>query len=749
MHINFNEQQLIDYDIQAEINPGMALDLIRNIRTDDLSARDKNRLLFMEAKALSSMRQYQSAMDMALECLNLAILEKDYYLLVKCNILQDYCYSSLNKDVYSRPYLEIAMEYAVQSGDLTLSVTARTHYLMFLRTTQQFMPAQEEARKILDLVKRIPVSYYTTNALSQVATLYLDMTKRDMAIKYLQQALLNAKLINLPTMQLNLINNLGAAYTAMNDLNKAEEFLLSGLKLAQELAHQKQIILFHFGLGNIQVKAMKYKEAIEYFDTCIDLLSRLEAQPPMLLMDLYNNFSMCYWFLGQKDTSLSYIDRSIALARENGFVREEIQISVNKTNLLIDTGAFEEAGQILQRAAKYYKQTKDKHQLIWVNRSLARFHAEQSDYKKAYEIDRKLDAITDDYISEIMVKQTDKETGGLSAGDLPALPYLTGTSAHAGDDPAMQFIGRSKAWQNVLNSALLAAQHQKTSVMIIGESGTGKEVIAHIIHKNSLRRHAAFVPVNVGAISASLIESELFGHTRGAFTGAHAPTKGFFLQADKGTLFLDEITEMPYEQQSKLLRALESRKIIPVGSSKEIPYDSRIITATNQNLRECLSANKFRLDLYHRLNTIEIVIPPLRERPEDIEPIFLHYVDHYARELNKTKPFIEQSLFQMLYQYSFPGNARELKNMVERLFILSNQLQWDAELLCRISPVSFHSEKVSDQSENADEASLIIQALIKAKGKQKDAAKLLNMSEATLYRRIVRYKLQTHTRKGN
>jgi DNA-binding NtrC family response regulator len=205
---------------------------------------------------------------------------------------------------------------------------------------------------------------------------------------------------------------------------------------------------------------------------------------------------------------------------------------------------------------------------------------------------------------------------------------------------------------------------------------------------------------------------------------------------------------MPYELQSKLLRAIETRKVTSVGSSQETGFDSRIISATNQNLRDQLFINKFRLDLFHRLNTIEIVIPPLRERQEDIEPILRHYIDFYAMELKKPKPVIDNSLIDLLVQYNFPGNVREMKNIVERMYILSNKLHWDAALLCSINPFSFSTGDESKHKQAAEEDT-ILKALIKAKGKQKAAAAQLNMSEATLYRRIVKYNLQKYTNKGN
>jgi transcriptional regulator with PAS, ATPase and Fis domain len=416
----------------------------------------------------------------------------------------------------------------------------------------------------------------------------------------------------------------------------------------------------------------------------------------------------------------------------------------------LDLEEYEEAEKLLQKAGRYYKKAKNLHQIIWVYRSLARLYAKQGNYKASYETYTRLDKITEEYLFQVQRQQVEKESvsGDESLLEIPRNISQKNTLCPSTQDPTQMFVGSSKAWQNVLNSALLAAQHPNTSVLIIGESGTGKEVIAQMIHNNSVRRRHSFIPVNIGAISATLVESELFGHTKGAFTGAVLPTKGFFLQADKGTLFLDEIAEMPYELQSKLLRVLETRNVVSVGSSKEIPFDSRIISATNQDLREQVNSNKFRLDLFHRLDTIEIFIPPLRQRQEDIEPIIHHYMDFFSTELKKAKPSLDKSFIDMMVQYSFPGNVRELKNIIERMYILSKTRIWDGQLLCEINQFILES---SDKSSlvGQDEEDLIVKALIRAKGKQKEAAVLLGMSEATLYRRIKKYNLQQHTRKNN
>ena len=693
------------------------------------------------------MNRNKEAEEIAVECIREAIVEEDFNILVKCHVLQAVSYYSTDAEDRIRPLLELAMEYALQSGDYELLIHAHCAYLYFLRHHSQFEAALKQELRIADIIKRVPPSYTTASALGSLASLYVEMSKWDKAIKYYTQALEQAQLLSLDIYQLRLLNNLGSAVCRVNDFPRAEKILQQGLALAQQMEQRQQVFYFTSNLGNMKIQEAKYEEAIEYYDKCMKILENVPQKPPMLLIDLYNNYSLCYWKLKHADKSLSYIDKAIEIARDCGFDRDLIQIEVNKTNLLVDIGNYDEALAIVKRGVKYYNKAKDLHQLIWVHRYMARILYLKKEYKKSYETERKLDSITDDYISEIQRKEAGTDVANIKVQDLSAMDYPSPDFTRRKIDPSHGFIGCSKAYHTVINSALLAAQHQNTSVLILGESGTGKEIIAQIIHKNSLRRNQAFVPVNVGALSSSLVESELFGHTKGAYTGADTPTKGFFLQADKGTLFLDEITDMPFTVQSKLLRALETRKVTAVGSSRETPYDSRVISATSQDIRAQLSENQFRLDLFHRLNTIEIVIPPLRDRQEDIEPILNHYVKHYATELNKSMPYIDRSLFDLLYSYSFPGNVRELKNIVERMYILSNKPRWDAQLLCEINPFSFAADTLNQQADY-DEEDAIVRALIKANGKQKEAALLLNMSEATLSRRILKYKLQQHTRKN-
>ncbi|MCS6895358.1 MAG: sigma-54 dependent transcriptional regulator [Bacteroidia bacterium] len=224
----------------------------------------------------------------------------------------------------------------------------------------------------------------------------------------------------------------------------------------------------------------------------------------------------------------------------------------------------------------------------------------------------------------------------------------------------------------LLRAVELAARVAPTNVpvLILGENGTGKEIFAHIIHQLSLRRDKAFLAINCGAIPEGTMDSELFGHERGAFTSAHESRKGYFEVANGGTLFLDEVGEMPLGTQARLLRVLETGEYLRVGSSKVQKTDVRLIAATNRDLLRLIRKGKFREDLFHRLNTITIQVPPLRERTEDIELLFEFFVDEQARQLGAPPIELDSSGLEKLRRYPWPGNVRELKHLVEKLMIL-------------------------------------------------------------------------------
>lgn len=308
-------------------------------------------------------------------------------------------------------------------------------------------------------------------------------------------------------------------------------------------------------------------------------------------------------------------------------------------------------------------------------------------------------------------------------------------------------VSDSKKMKDLLGTVEKIAQSQ-ASVLIEGESGTGKELIAHRIHDLSARRQHPFVPVHCAALTETLLSSELFGHEKGAFTGAAERTIGRFERAHQGTLFLDEIGEISKETQVKLLRVLQDGVFERVGGTKTIKTNVRLICATNKNLQEEVKAGRFREDLYYRINVIYLKVPPLRERPQDIPALVEYFLKHYAQVNGKKMTHIEPAALQAMQKYPWPGNVREVKNIVERMVVLS------AEPVIRLqhipedirygqeSPHTLTEKAMTDeQTISGMEKEMIRRALQEASGNKSLAAKKLGISRRTLYRKIEDYSL--------
>ncbi|OFY09106.1 MAG: hypothetical protein A2X11_02410 [Bacteroidetes bacterium GWE2_42_24] len=311
-------------------------------------------------------------------------------------------------------------------------------------------------------------------------------------------------------------------------------------------------------------------------------------------------------------------------------------------------------------------------------------------------------------------------------------------------------IGQSRAMKQVMDMIGKVSISDSTSVLITGESGTGKELVARAIHLLSPRRDKYFYAVNSSAITETLFESEFFGHTKGAFTGASENKTGWFEVANKGTLFLDEIGDLPMALQIKFLRVLEERKISRVGATKEIDIDVRIIAATHQNLEQLTEEKRFRLDLFHRLNSFVIQLPPLRERKEDIPLLLKHFVADYSNKLGKNIEIIESGVFDMLQAYKFPGNIREMRNMAERAVILAEEGRIKPAHFIIYKTMKMAPSTVMDMAEIYDleliEKETIVKAIKKANYNKSQAARLLKISFQSLDRRIKKFDLTFETR---
>jgi DNA-binding NtrC family response regulator len=303
-------------------------------------------------------------------------------------------------------------------------------------------------------------------------------------------------------------------------------------------------------------------------------------------------------------------------------------------------------------------------------------------------------------------------------------------------------IGKSKALEQVIDLAKKVAKTDST-VLLTGETGTGKEVFAQAIHENSNRAGKSFVALNCSAFSKEILESELFGHKQGAFTGAFKDKKGFIEEANGGTLFLDEIGEMPIDLQAKLLRVLETNDYIPVGDTTPKKSNFRLIAATNRDLKSEIENHAFRSDLYFRLNIFEIIIPSLRERVKDIAPLVSYFVKQFSEKTNKKPLQIAPDFLQKLEAYHWPGNVRELKNIVERSVILADDILTPMVLPYEIQHQQDSSNKTMSAFAMQSVEKLHIQKVLNyTQGNKAETARLLEIGIATLYRKLDEYNIQ-------
>lgn len=715
---------------------------------------ERTQLQYLCARALVTMNQKQEAEDLALSLLSAAVEQVNHQMIAKCNIILSRCYSESDFPDKQKRCLDIALEAAkkTQSNRLITECLMHTgNFYLAQNDRNNAIKAFTKAERLCQDTQDMEMTLQLKIALGNA---FYRFSEHHKALAHLTEAFQLAITLGDVNRQLLVINNLSTLYSMLHRFDEAAEILNRGITITDDNVIPIRKLHLMFNLGVLYLRQKTYQLSLDSLLECKAYADSFGFEDPRFRIELFSNLAGCYRYLDAPDTANDYLQKAARLAKEINSNVLAKEIDLNRANLLISMGHLEEAKKALLDAKKYFTKHKLFSQLVVVLLNLSDYYELKKDYRRAIDTLKDIDPLYREYMDTVMNDKTnefDKQLKTLVTRLDQVQDDYSKLASRFTNRMLGEFVGQSAQHKKVMETAMLAAQHPNASVLITGESGTGKDVIANLIHMNSMRSSGPFVAVNVSAISPSLMESEFFGHRKGSFTDAISDHKGLFQQANHGTLFLDEIGDMPKELQSKLLRVLESRRVTPVGGSADMPFDCRIICSTNRKLEDMLSKNLFRLDLFHRLNTLEIHIPPLRSRPEDILPLVEHYAELLAEQNNRRKPVLDSSFINSLKQHSFPGNVRELKNMIERLFILCPANKWDESVLSLLpleGKAKDNTLSALSQITRQAEKDTIIKALQDTDGKQKDAARLLHMSDSTLTRRIEKYKLEVYTRKG-
>ncbi len=546
-----------------------------------------------------------------------------------------------------------------------------------------------------------------------------------------------------------LLLNIGTCYRMLLDYDKAFDYYTRSQDELEKRDDKQMLATLYLNLGIIYHKTGDAANALKTYFKALKLHTELNII--WQRNSLYNNIANIYFALNNTKKAMKYYQKALESTQRDENPELYALLTINVGSCERINGNFSTAEEHIKRGIELLKEHNLKSHLGEAYRNLAYNSAEKDDYEEAY--DYLLECVryyerVYDFTSREDIDKIKKQYDILNTEYENLQEKYELLNQDLEKQVGHQLIGKSRQIREVHSLAMKAAMHPNVNVLIYGESGVGKEIIARIIHHASIRKNAYFCAINSSAISDTLFESEFFGHLKGAFTNAEYSRKGYIQQANQGTLFLDEITEMPLDFQTKLLRAIEEKKIIPVGDEKTIEVDFRVIASTNRDVHKMVKDDLFRYDLLHRLNTIEIYIPPLRERQEDIIVLMWHFIELIGKRMNREPVNITEGFIDRFRSYHFPGNVRELKNLIERAIILADDRVLNESIARKIlttkeeSKPVVHTESIRTLNLEENEKQIVLMALKRADWNQKQAATLLGISQNAIYRKMKKYDLK-------
>ena len=540
--------------------------------------------------------------------------------------------------------------------------------------------------------------------LVNIASVYARINENQKALQYFEQINLDYVKQNETDMYYSINFNTSVVLINLEKYDRAEQNIASVLEHATKVHNSKLIIGCLINLGRINNKTQNFEEALKLYDKA-----------------------------------------SFHIQQEKDERQEQI-IYQNLGILFMNMKNFDEAIIKFKKAEELAKKQKNENQIITILENLANCYQKKRDYKEAFLCLQQTLKLNKKYDEKLKRKEKELNQNPLiNSGNIFHYAFKN-TRTQISNEIARKIgcpiIGNSEKLTKAIQQSFLSAKSKNVSVLLRGESGTGKELFAKLIHYSSDRSKFPFIDINSASFTKSLAESTLFGHSKGSFTGASYEQRGLFLKANNGTLFLDEIAEMPADIQAKFLRVLESKSISPIGSNKDYKVDFRLISATHQPLEELIEKKLFRFDLFNRINTIEILIPPLRERKEDLPLLIDYYSKLIVEKLNHQKTKFTTSALEKLYNYDYPGNVRELINILEKIILFSDNNKIDSyDIIFRGEDKKTEFNKDINLNIEENEVFLIKKAIRKSDGIKTKAAKFLGISYYSLKRRIEKYGL--------
>ncbi len=538
---------------------------------------------------------------------------------------------------------------------------------------------------------------------SNIGAVYGNLGKYEESVRYFTRFINNETKANNPETYYSLLLNAANSYTNLGKFDQAEDYLLAVLEHGRKIDNLEYVSAALLNLGSLEIRRGNWSKALEYCLTSKKHIETTGNKQQELSVDI--NIGVSYLHLEETEKSLSFFKSALEIATKYNLQDDISTCYKNIAELYEKTGQYDLALDNYKLHYKYEMAIKDEKIDMDINNIKEHYR------KKSVSPNRLMFATTHSLISRELTKQIQKP-----------------------------FIGTSHQIKKVLNQALIGAEHNCAPVLLTGDTGTGKEIVARIIHYSGARKNHPFISINCLSLPSTLIESTFFGSEKGAYTGADAKKIGYFEAVEHGTLFLDEIGDMPVMMQSKLLRVLEEHVIHRVGGTKSIPVDFRLITATNKNLYQLSETNAFRFDLLNRINTLEIYIPPLRERKEDIPLLIDYYLTLFCEQKDMEKPIISKAALDMLIDYNYPGNVRELKNILQRSVLLCSEPVLEPEDIAFPTTRPKYSTIPYLDSSNLNlaecEKNIILNAMQQAGNVQLKAARLLGISPYALSRKM-------------